>query len=531
MGDGPWTVKVRSRYVNTGKAYYWDIQSTMTGASGKEYTYDGDGRFTIDNTKACSLRVTKNWMLDGNAKENPEDISFTLHQVLTADGYNTIDAVYTAYGTDGVGTVTYDSDNKRWNTTVIENLPKYVTLPASAQNQQTFVRYKASYYVVEGDITLTDGNTLVTTYQSDSNEATSTAENAKLDDSGTITIINNESGLGALQITKTVKVNGAEPTDSNKALINDTFTFTIKGTEGSDTSEVSKTVTITFANGQATKYSIDGVETTVSGEGYSQAVLISDLIPGTYTVAETESANGMSLLSASRGDGGSEGVSEDRVVTVIVSPGEITSLAQANFINTFNQTDIAILKVNATDNTSLSGAKFRLLKWNGVNPTSAKSGVNYVAYDAVHGATAGVAVSSNGTLTFSNLADGKYKIEESKVPDGFIRTEDNDIYIIIENGEVSRRPEPKVIKGNSDSEGYVIDWGEEIAEDTKTAQITYSKASGSDPATFTVGNTPGVVLPATGGEGTRRIYLISLTILFLAGVMLLLKRKRIDNQR
>ena len=39
--------------------------------------------------------------------------------------------------------------------------------------------------------------------------------------------------------------------------------------------------------------------------------------------------------------------------------------------------------------------------------------------------------------------------------------------------------------------------------DDKTAtRSTYAAAEGNEPATFTVGNTPGVALPATGGRGS-----------------------------
>jgi LPXTG-motif cell wall-anchored protein len=61
--------------------------------------------------------------------------------------------------------------------------------------------------------------------------------------------------------------------------------------------------------------------------------------------------------------------------------------------------------------------------------------------------------------------------------------------------------------------------------------VRYTKAIGSEPATFTVGNTPGVVLPATGGEGTRRLILMGILLIALAGAGLIMIRRRREMTR
>ena len=64
------------------------------------------------------------------------------------------------------------------------------------------------------------------------------------------------------------------------------------------------------------------------------------------------------------------------------------------------------------------------------------------------------------------------------------------------------------------------------ANENEVDCVTYTRATVNSEATFVIGNTPGSVLPATGGEGTRMIYLLGITLMVLAGAGLILVRRR-----
>ena len=150
-----------------------------------------EGKATVTNTyTGISINVTKRWTQDGHDKSTVTSIGFTLRQVLTASGHNSIDAEYTAYGTSGAGTVTYDTTNSRWNTVTISNLPLTVTQMEGEEE----ITYAASYYVVETGATADAGYVLTTTYSNNgTNDPSATAsEKAVNTDGATITIINTE---------------------------------------------------------------------------------------------------------------------------------------------------------------------------------------------------------------------------------------------------------------------------------------------------------------------------------------------------
>ena len=56
--------------------------------------------------------------------------------------------------------------------------------------------------------------------------------------------------------------------------------------------------------------------------------------------------------------------------------------------------------------------------------------------------------------------------------------------------------------------------------------ITYTPAAAPDPATFTVGNQPGVELPQSGGPGTALYGLIGGLMVVTAGAALMLRKKK-----
>ena len=163
---------------------------------------------------------------------------------------------------------------------------------------------------------------------------------------------------------------------------------------------------------------------------------------------------------------------------------------EAEFVNTYEEEltlDLNIVKVDATDpQKTLTGAAFELHRYDKMGD-STYTDIWPVEY-----------VDSNGKLTFTGLKEGFYKLVEKAIPTGYVKTSADPWFEVKkEDGQLTVR----------------------VKEDEKT--ILYAP----DTKTLTVKNEPGVVLPATGGEGTRRIYLIGLTLLFLAGALLLLRRR------
>ena len=182
-------------------------------------------------------------------------------------------------------------------------------------------------------------------------------------------------------------------------------------------------------------------------------------------------------------------------------------------ITNVKRTSVQIVKIDETTRQTsspitLSGAQFRLLKLNGSN--------EYEAYDEhSYGVAEGVLVGSNGTLTFADLPDGQYKIVETRLPDGYIRASNNDIYFDIVNGNVQRY-----------NKGVGETGREPIGTNSVVSAVSYETSQ--DEAVFTVGNNPGVALPSTGGPGTALCYLIGSALIAMAGAILLLRRRQRD---
>ena len=65
-----------------------------------------------------------------------------------------------------------------------------------------------------------------------------------------------------------------------------------------------------------------------------------------------------------------------------------------------------------------------------------------------------------------------------------------------------------------------------IAAGSKVAEVEY--AMSNHTATFTVGNTPGITLPATGGSGTTLFYALGSALLLLAALGFVLRGRRRD---
>ena len=105
-------------------------------------------------------------------------------------------------------------------------------------------------------------------------------------------------------------------------------------------------------------------------------------------------------------------------------------------------------------------------------------------------------VDQNGHVTFSKLPYGLYKIDETKQPTGYVKTEGPYFITIDEHGA---------------SELDITVAHELISVDGNT---------------FTIQNEPGAVLPSTGGPGTAAYTAGGAAMMLLAIALMLLRRKK-----
>ena len=202
----------------------------------------------------------------------------------------------------------------------------------------------------------------------------------------------------------------------------------------------------------------------------------------TYTVAETAVEYGDVTYNSE-----SDIALEEMFQITTVQPTD----GHATITNQLKQTQITVLKVSADEpHPTLPGAEFTLER-KGSNDI-------YTPYGTAQ--TSG----SDGLMTFSNLPDGDYRLMETGIPAGYARTSSGTyIYFTIGTNGVTRTYE-----GDSP-----------ILETDNSVSYVNNQ--------FTVYNTPGVALPATGGPGTTLYYASGAALLLLA-IVLLLRRKARD---
>lgn len=202
-----------------------------------------DGFIVTNNIPTTDLSVTKEWK-DGTTEhadrvfDEAKQIGFTLYQKL--DGGEP--TVYTAYGTNGKGTIAYTpaagSTAASWSEVNIQNLPTYVYDQASNQWK------KATYYVVE------DPNAGVNiTYKKSGDQPGDSAEGAGVsadDEQRAITIVNTDLPASF----ELVKVEKGKP---DKKIPGAVFTLRrVKATAPYDYAEDKAVTKTTDANGQIT---------------------------------------------------------------------------------------------------------------------------------------------------------------------------------------------------------------------------------------------------------------------------------------
>ena len=151
---------------------------------------------------------------------------------------------------------------------------------------------------------------------------------------------------------------------------------------------------------------------------------------------------------------------------------------------------IKIIKVIKGTETALTGAKFTLTRVdnNGNEPTDKNDRWTSGEQE----------VDENGMLTFDNLKSGRYKLEETEAPSGYIKKEGPYFIIVNPDGTTSL--------------------------DTSIPHTLITKSEDADE--YTVQNEPGAALPNTGGPGSAMIYFLGIMLTGLAGAGLVMTKHR-----
>ena len=174
--------------------------------------------------------------------------------------------------------------------------------------------------------------------------------------------------------------------------------------------------------------------------------------------------------------------------------------------------ELVVNKVDGEGNP-LTGAEFTLWKRfdRGIVSEPAKEDrADQHKYEFVKIATVSGADSS--TFEFKGLDDGYYKLEETKVPDGYNKADDILFRIIAEHDKESADPKLTSLK--------VVDVdGQPIAGNPFNVELTTGKI------TTSVKNLSGAALPETGGIGTTIFYVMG-SLLVAAAVVLLVTKRR-----
>lgn len=261
-----------------------------------------------------------------------------------------------------------------------------------------------------------------------------------------------------------------------------TFEVSILTEGGAVDTNVNKTYgNMRFVNGIATVYLKDGEQASAW-----------DMPPGTKFKVEEKDADGY-IVSTTVGETTTEGSSYTGTTS--------TNYTKVSFTNKKNSVDLSIVKVNGADRTTpLSGAGFTLWQLQ-------KTGKGtHTGDDPVVSAL----TDNEGKTSFSELSDGYYEIVETTVPTGYIITDSGSFFIHVHDRSITLL--------TKDTNKVVTDWEEYNPGEGDSIQV--------ENTTVTIGNPPGAVLPATGGTGTRWIYLIGVLLIALAGAGFILVRRR-----
>lgn len=157
------------------------------------------------------------------------------------------------------------------------------------------------------------------------------------------------------------------------------------------------------------------------------------------------------------------------------------------------------------DEQPLSGAGFTLYKYN--NATG--------SYEAV-----GSEIKDVTTFTFKGIDAGRYKLVESTVPDGYNKADDIEFVVVAEYDTESADPQLTELEVQ-DLNGNVI----------SGADMTFTADMASGQIGTDVVNQSGNELPSTGGMGRTILYVTGGSVMLIAVVLLITKRRMRSSER
>lgn len=246
---------------------------------------------------------------------------------------------------------------------------------------------------------------------------------------------------------------------------------------------------------------------------------VSDLTDGTYTLKETSAPNGFD-------------VSKTKTYTIVIENGQVTSSGLPSAGNIENSRLTGTVNWKKTDETDtsklLAGSEWKLYKtrnfsWDNGNAVYTETGsTDPVATikDCVNSSEKTCSAQTGqytdrdgeaGKFSIVGLEWGEYQLVESKAPDGYNIDTTPHVFRIgpAEGANVkgewytSSGSKPETTAGYQKSAAFTVDGG-------------------------SITNTPGVVLPGTGGEGVNKMYAAGFlaVAIAVAGLALSLRRRQ-----
>lgn len=246
---------------------------------------------------------------------------------------------------------------------------------------------------------------------------------------------------------------------------------------------------------------------------------VSDLTDGTYTLKETSAPNGFD-------------VSKTKTYTIVIENGQVTSSGLPSAGNIENSRLTGTVNWKKTDETDtsklLAGSEWKLYKtrnfsWDNGNAVYTETGsTDPVATikDCVNSSEKTCSAQTGqytdrdgeaGKFSIAGLEWGEYQLIESKAPDGYNIDTTPHVFRIgpAEGANVkgtwytSSGFKPETTAGYQKSAAFTVDGG-------------------------SITNTPGVVLPGTGGEGVNKMYAAGFlaVAIAVAGLALSLRRRQ-----
>ncbi len=186
--------------------------------------------------------------------------------------------------------------------------------------------------------------------------------------------------------------------------------------------------------------------------------------------------------------------------------------AKVVFTNKLASVDVQLKKVREDGSTTISGSVFDLNKY--------RTSWTVVQTDIEPGkAAAGTTSAVPNPVDLGELGIGRYRLTETKAPDGYIILTKH-IYF-----QVYRDTEDGVVKARlTDEAGTALDSPADMA-------AIDDPGTGDTPAyTITVKNTPGAVLPNTGGPGTLPYTLGGLMLIIASALMYGFRMRRKERR-